>query len=72
MGYECLVHPGVQDKRRVSEIDLSRPEHETTFWWRRNGPVTSQLTNPIKWPNFPSVNRDLCAYKDTQQKIPDP
>ena len=28
----CLVHPGVRDKRRVSEIDLSQPRHETAFW----------------------------------------
>ena len=49
----CLVHPGVRDKRRVSEINLSQPRHETTFWWRHNGPVTSQLTDPIKWPNYP-------------------
>ena len=46
-----LVHPGVRDKRRVSEIDLSQPRHETAFWWRHNGPVTSQLTDPNKWPN---------------------
>ena len=32
----CLVHPGVRDKRRVSEIDLSQPRHETAFWWRHN------------------------------------
>ena len=37
----CLVHPGIRDKRRVSEIDLSQPRHETAFWWRHNGPVTS-------------------------------
>ena len=49
----CLVHPGVRDKRRVSEIDLSQPRHETAFWWCHNGPVTSQLTDPIKWPNYP-------------------
>ena len=36
-----LVHPGVRDKRRVFEIDLSQPKHETTFWWRHNGAVTS-------------------------------
>ena len=48
----CLVHPGVREKRRVSEIDLSQPMHETAFWWRHNGTVTSQLTNPIKWPNY--------------------
>ena len=49
----CLVYPGVRDKRRVSEIDLSQPRHETAFWWRHNGSVTSQLTDPIKWPNYP-------------------
>ena len=32
-----LVHPRVQDKCRVSEIDLSQPRHE----WRHNGSVTS-------------------------------
>ena len=49
----CLVHPGVRDKRRVSEIYLSQPRHETAFRWRHNGSVTSQLTDPIKWPNYP-------------------
>ena len=49
----CLVHPGVRDKRLVSEIDLSQPRHETAFWWRHNGPVTSQFIDPIKWPNYP-------------------
>ena len=48
----CLVHPGVRDKRRVSEIDLFQPRHETAFWWRHNWPVTSQLTDRIKWPNY--------------------
>ena len=50
---QCLVHPSVRDKRRVSEIDLSQPRHETAFWWHHNGPLTSQLTDPIKWPNYP-------------------
>ena len=49
----CLVHPGVRDKRRVSEIDLSQPRHETAFSGRHNGPVTSQYTDRIKWPNYP-------------------
>ena len=49
----CLVHPDVRDKRRVSEINLSQPRHETAYWWRHNGSVTSQLTDPIKWPNYP-------------------
>ena len=48
-GYPCLVHPAVLDKRR--EIHLSQPRHETASWWRHNGPVTSQLTDPIKLPN---------------------
>ena len=48
-----LVYPGVRDKRRLSEIDLSQPRHETAFWWRHNGPVTSQLTDPITWRNYP-------------------
>ena len=37
----------------MSEIDLSQPKHETAFWWRNNGTVKSQLTDPIKWPNYP-------------------
>ena len=49
----CLVHPGVRDKRRVSEIDLFQPRHETAFWCCHNGPVKSQLTDPIKWRNYP-------------------
>ena len=49
----CLIHQGVRDKGPVSEIDLSQPRHETAFWWRHNGPVTSQLTDRIKWPNYP-------------------
>ena len=49
----CLIHPGVRDKRWVSEIDLSQPRHETAFWWRHNKSVTSQLTDRIKWPNYP-------------------
>ena len=67
----CLVHPGVRDKRRVSEIDLSQPRHETAFWWRHNGPVTSQLTDPIKWPNYPLQLIGIYVYKHTHQRIPD-
>ena len=52
-GHSCLIHPGAREKHRVSEIDLSHPRHETAFWWRHNRPVTSQLTDPIKWPNYP-------------------
>ena len=64
----CLVHPAVRDKRRVSEIDLSQPRHETAFWWRHNGPVTSQLTDPIKWRNYPFELMFKCAYINTHNK----
>ena len=70
-GLCCLVHPGVRDKRRVSEIDLSQPRHETAFWWRHNGPVTSQLTDPIKWRNYLLQLNGLSAYRHTQKRIPD-
>ena len=64
----CLVHPAVRDKRRVSEIDLSQPRHETACWWRHNGPVTSQLTDPIKWRNYPFELMFKCAYINTHNK----
>ena len=64
----CLVHPAVRDKRQVSEIDLSQPRHETAFWWRHNGPVTSQLTDPIKWRNYPFELMFKCAYINTHNK----
>ena len=43
----CLVHPDMRDKRRVSEMDLFQPRHETAFL------VTSQWTNDatINQPN---------------------
>ena len=66
--FACLVHPGVRDKRRVSEIDLSQPRHETAFWWRHNGPVTSQLTDPIKWPIHPLKLIGIYVHKDTHNK----
>ena len=44
-----LIHTGVPDKRRWSEIDWSQPGYETAFWWRHNRWVTSQSTDPIKW-----------------------
>ena len=28
---QCLIHPGVRDKLRGSEINLSQPRHETAF-----------------------------------------
>ena len=64
----CLVHPGVRDKRRVSEIDLSQPRHETAFWWRHNGPVTSQLTDRIKWPNYPLELIGIYVHINTHNK----
>ena len=64
----CLVHPGVRDKRRVSEIDLSQPRHETAFWWRYNGPVTSQSTDPIKWPNHPLELIGTYVHVNTHNK----
>ena len=64
----CLVHPAVRDKRQVSEIDLSQPRHETAFWWRHNGPVSSQSTDPIKWSNYPFKLIFKCAYTNTHNK----
>ena len=66
----CLVHPGVRDKRRVSEIDLSQPRHETAFWWRHNGSVTSQLIDPIKWPNYPLHINGIYVHKTPTTKNP--
>ena len=68
VSYLCLVHPGVRDKRRVSEIDLSQPRHETAFWWRHNGPVTSQLTDRIKWPNYPVELIGIYVHINTHNK----
>ena len=64
----CPVHPGVRDKRRVSEIDLSQPRHETAFWWRHSGPVTSQLTNPIKWRDYPLQLIGIYVHMNTHNK----
>ena len=68
LGLLCLVHPGVRNKRRVFEIDLSQPRHETAFWWRNNGPVTSQLTDPIKWPNYPLQLIGIFVHTITYKK----
>ena len=65
----CLVHPGVRDQRRVSEIDLSQPRHETAFWWRHNGPVTLQLTDRIKWPNYPLELIGIYVHINTHTNI---
>ena len=64
----CLVHPGVRDKRRVSETDLSQPRHETAFSWRHNGLVTSQLTDRIKWPNYPVELIGIYVHINTHNK----
>ena len=63
-----LVHPGVRDKCRVSEIDLYQPRHETAFWWRHNRPVTSQLTDLIKWPNYPLELIGIYVHINTHNK----
>ena len=56
------------DKRRVSGIDLSQPRHETALWWRHNGPVTSQLTDQIKWPNYPLELIRIYVHINTHNK----
>ena len=66
--YRCFIHPGVRDKRRVSEIDLSQPRHETAFWWCHNGPVTSQLSDPIKWPNHPLELIEIYEHINTHDE----
>ena len=63
-----LVPLGVRDKRRVSEIGLSQPRHETAFWWRHNGPVTSQSADLIKWPNHPLELIGIYVHINTHNK----
>ena len=64
----CLVHPGVRDKCRASEIELSKPRKETAFWWRHNGPMTSQLTGSNKWPNYPWELIGIYVHINTHNK----
>ena len=64
----CLVHPCMRDTLRVSEIDLSQPRHETAYWWRHNRPVTSQLTNPIRLPNYTSGFMCIQNKESTTQR----
>ena len=52
----------------VSEIDLS--QLRDAFWWRHNGPVTSQLIDPIKWPNYPLQLIGIYVYKTHTTKNP--
>ena len=68
----CLMQPAVSDQCRVSEIDWSHYSEEATFSWRHKAPVTSQLTDLIKW-QYSSIrcNRDLCACRTTRQRIHD-
>ena len=40
------------------------------FWWRHNGPVTSQLIDPIKWPNYPLQLIGIYVYKTHTTKNP--
>ena len=68
MSSYCLLHKGLRDKRRVSGIDLSQPRHETAFWWRHNGPVTSQLTDPVKWPVYPLQLVGISVHINTHNK----
>ena len=68
VGPSCLVHSGVRDKRLLPEIDLSQPWHETAFWWCHNWPVTSQLTDPIMWPNHPSELIGIYGQINTHNK----
>ena len=67
-GPSCLVHPCVRDKRRMSEIDLSQSRHGTAFWWRHNGPVTSQLTDQIKWPSYRLELIGIYVHINTHKK----
>ena len=38
------------------------------FWWLRNGPVMSQLTDPIKWPNHPLELIGIYVHINTHNK----
>ena len=53
---------------RCLEIDLSQPRHETAFWWHHNGPVTSQLTDPIKLHNQPLELIEIFEHINTHNK----
>ena len=50
------------------QIDLSQPGHETAFWLRQNGPVASQLTNPIKGAGYPLELIRIYVHINTQNK----
>ena len=38
------------------------------FWWHHNGPVTSQLTNPIKWPYYSLELIGIYVHINTHNK----
>ena len=67
----CVIQPGVWDKSWVSEINWFQPRHETAFWWRHNELVTPQLTDQIKWRNYPLELIGVDVHINTQQRIPD-
>ena len=63
-GHVSSLNKSNPTKRQVSEIDLSQPRHETAFWWRHNGPVQSQLTDPINWSNYENtIEHDIVDKK---------
>ena len=39
-----------------------------SFWWRHNGPVTSQLNDPIKWSNYPLHLIGIYVHINTRNK----
>ena len=63
-----LVTPDVWDKYQVYEIDWSHTRHKTTFLWWHKGPVTSQLTNLIKWTLYPSDSIKIYVQVGTYNK----
>ena len=71
-----VLYTRAWDKHSVSGIDLFQPRHETAFWWRHKGPVTSQLTDPIRssdndstgfWPpgslHYPTLAREFQGFR---------
>ena len=52
----------------LRSIYPTQPRHEAVFWWRHNGPVTSQLTDRIKWPNYPLELIGIYVHINTHNK----